>query len=235
MRLKSRDFTRQLAGRLLLAALSTALVAAGCSNTSVRPEQVEEDVYPARSCPDSVLAKLNRAYVGMDADAYLDCLADSFSFWLLGQDWSNPDDDLPKFWGKPVEEQIHHRMFGDTTVVDAVHLDMYTETSEFVAGPDTSDPYDDRWVYEQDVELRIFVGEWTFLATADQLFTFAREPGRADTLWWITEWHEVEPWVVSVGGGVHTAQDGAAPGDVPFPRGDRVEDSSWGSIKALWM
>jgi hypothetical protein len=85
---------------------------------------------------------------------------------------------------------------------------MYTETAVFDLGaPD--DPYDNRWTYEQDVDLRVTIGQWTFLANADQEFVFAIEPGREDTLWRIIDWSEVDPW-------------------------DRVEDSSWASIKALW-
>ncbi len=209
MKLLNLASCRNLAAAALLSALTAALLAVGCSNTSVRPEEAQNDPYPARSCPDSVLAKLTRAYIAMDAEAYLDCMADTLSFWLLRDDWSNPDNPLPHCWGKGVEDTIHSRMFGDATNVDRVQLTMYTETYQFVAGPDTTDPYDDRWVYEQDVDLRVVAGDFTFWANADQLFTFARQPGRSDTLWWIVEWHEVDPW-------------------------GRVEDSSWGSIKALF-
>lgn len=226
-------FRRAAAVGVLIAAVASG----GCGTSSTCPDSSEPDPYPVRSCPDSVLAKLATAYNSMDADAYLDCLADSMSFWLLPEDVGNPDNPLPGCWGKSVEDTIHRCMFGDTTWVDHVSLVMYTETIEFAPGPDPEDPYDDRWVYEQDVDLRIDVGEWAFIANADQLFTFAREPGRCDTLWWIVDWREVDPWERRIESASLGAGSGSVSTDLgpePAAQDRRLEDSSWGSIKAMF-
>lgn len=187
------------------------LLAMGCANRCTDPDENVEDPYPARSCPDNVLAKLRMAYVAMDADAYLDCLADAFTFYLVQDDWQDPNPDLPECWDKSVEDTIHQNMFGEDTDVQNVTLVMMTETVDFDPGADPGSALDDRWSYEEDVDLRVrVVNDLTYLANADQLFVFAIEPGRLDTLWQIVEWREVDPW---------------------WSRG---EDSNWGSIKALW-
>jgi ketosteroid isomerase-like protein len=57
-----------------------------------------------------VLYNLRKAYGNMDADAYLDGLAEDFIFYL------NPDDltgnpTLPEYWGRAAETTIHENMF----------------------------------------------------------------------------------------------------------------------------
>jgi len=201
---------RSLLSLLLVAFVALAALSAGCfRNTASPQESVEDDAYPVRSHPDSVMLKFNMAYVAMDLEAYLDCLADTFQFHLLQSDWAPPESDLPAWWGKGCEDTIHTAMFGieDTAGADAIRLTMYNETAVFDPG-EPGDPYDDRWHYEQDVDLRVTIGEFVFLANADQEFVFAIEPGRAETLWQIVDWAEVDPW--------------------------GREDSSWGSIKALF-
>jgi hypothetical protein len=202
---------RSLLAFLLVAYATVAVLSAGCfRNTASPQETVEDDGYPVRSHPDSVMLKFNMAYVAMDLEAYLDCLADTFQFHLRDQDCNNPDVDLPCWWGKGCEDTIHTRMFGveDMVGVDGIQLTMYNETAVFDPG-EPGDPYDDRWMYREEVDLRVTIGDWIFLANGDQEFVFAIEPGRAETLWQIVDWIEVDPW-------------------------DREEDSSWGSIKALF-
>jgi ketosteroid isomerase-like protein len=57
-----------------------------------------------------VLYNLRKAYGNMDADAYVDGLAEDFIFYL------NPDDltgnpTLPEYWGRAAETTIHENMF----------------------------------------------------------------------------------------------------------------------------
>ncbi|MBD3348248.1 MAG: hypothetical protein GF400_03500 [Candidatus Eisenbacteria bacterium] len=195
---------------VLLAA--SAILAAGChESSSTGPDEADDDAYPARSHPDSVLKRLQMAYVAMDLEPYLDCLADTFQFHLLQQDWAPPDSDLPSWWGKGCEDTIHSGMFSDadTLSADQIMLTLTTETAVFEPG-EPGDPHDDRWKYEMDTDLRVTLsGDLVVVANADQEFVFAIEPGRCDTLWEIVEWSEVEPW-------------------------GRAEDSSWGSIKGYW-
>jgi hypothetical protein len=204
----------RLACGLLVCATLLSVIASGCSNTSTGP-QAPDDPYPARTSPDSVLAKLNLAYVAMDADAYLDCLADSFFFHLRFEDCDDPWDPLPPYWNRDKEQEIHEAMFDpeDTLGVDRVDLTLTPIGSEFDPG-EPGDPYDNRWTYVVDVDLRVGMAEWTFLANCSQEFVFAIESVRGDTLWQMSEWYELSD------------EESA-----------RVE-SSWGTIKAqfgLWL
>jgi len=206
--------SRRLRSLLLVVLMihaAIAVLSAGCfRNTASPQETVEDDGYPVRSHPDSVMLKFNMAYVAMDLEAYLDCVADTFQFHLLQSDWAPPESDLPAWWGKGCEDTIHTRMFGteDTVGVDRIQLTMTNITAAFDPG-EPGDPHDDRWTYMEQVDLRVTIVDWIFLANDNQEFVFAIEPGRAETLWQIVDWTEVDPW-------------------------DREEDSSWGSIKALF-
>ncbi|MBD3348249.1 MAG: hypothetical protein GF400_03505, partial [Candidatus Eisenbacteria bacterium] len=75
----------------LVCVLLTAALAAlpGCFGSSTGPDDDPEEAgheYPPRTSPANVIAKLVEAYGRTDAEAYLDCLAEDFVFFL------NPDD-----------------------------------------------------------------------------------------------------------------------------------------------
>ena len=197
----------------IVVGLSTvALLSAGCFRNTAAPQDVEEtDPYPARSHPDSVLRKLEMAYEAMDLAAYLDCLADTFAFHLLPEDINDPNGDLPSWWGKSCEDSVHTGMFGLSGGIsaDSIKVGMENETADFDPGA-TGDVHDDRWTYEEDVSVRFHIGEWVYLVNNGQMFVFAVEPGREDTLWQIVDWTELELWDA------------------------RGSWCSWGSVKALW-
>jgi len=208
-----RRSVRRLTCVLLVGLAAAALVATGCFENVATVEATEDEdtpVYPVCSHPDSVMVKFRLAYAGMDLGAYMDCLAETFAFHLSPDDLVEPGSDVPSWWSKGCEDSIHRRMFGsgDTVGVDCIRLTMYDETAEFDLG-EPDNPYDNRWTYTQGVDLRVTIGEWTFLADKDQRFVFAIEPARADTLWQIVDWWELSDWT-------------------------RVEDSSWGKVKSMY-
>ena len=66
-----------------------------------------------------MITKVAMAYGNMDAEAYLDCLAEEFIFFL------NPEDldeypALPEYWDKAGETAIHERMFGEGTGIQNI-------------------------------------------------------------------------------------------------------------------
>jgi hypothetical protein len=198
----------KVAAAALAAALAIVLGLSGCSNSSTCtcPDEVEV-VYPARTSPENVIEKLKLAYIYMDADAYVDCLADSFRFHLNSNDWGP----LPETWNRAVEETIHRRMFASDSDVERVTLTLATANIEFEWNAGYS-----VWRYTESCDLRVTVstGDVTYHATTPQLFVLEADEERTgsedEVLWVIVEWHDI--------------------GD-----GDRpIEGSSWGTIKALY-
>ncbi|MBD3348265.1 MAG: hypothetical protein GF400_03585 [Candidatus Eisenbacteria bacterium] len=202
----------------LVCVLLTAALAAlpGCFGSSTGPDDDPEEEgyeYTPRTSPANVIAKLVEAYGRTDAEAYLDCLAEDFVFFL------NPDDvtpggGLPEQWGKDEEEMIHQAMFSDTLGVDGVSLTMTNVSATYDAGEDPGDPSDDTWEYLEDPDLRVMTGNLTLLANGQQLFTVAVDPDTTgpggETLWEIADWSELS--------------------EAP----DLAESSTWGSIKSLY-
>ena len=179
---------------------------------------IEEPEYPERTTPDNCLARLVAAYENMNLYAYLDCLAEDFVFHTAEADQNDPNNPLPPDWDKETEREIHENMFGPDTNVARITISHYTETSEFDPGSDPGTA-DDTWDYEEDVYLMLYIplpgGDLIYLVTADQRFLFHVDPDQSgqggEDLWEIVEWWDVDPW-----------------------DGERREDSTWGSIKALY-
>jgi ketosteroid isomerase-like protein len=180
---------------------------------------VHDDLYPIRSTPGHVILKLVLAYQRMDAEAYLDCLAEDFLFHL------NPDDltqhpELPESWGKAEETAIHSSMFGEGTEVEGVSLEMVMISTEYDPGADPEVIFDDRWTYREDVDLRVefppdlTLGVWGYYHD----FVLAVDPDETsetgDPLWKIVEWYDINPW------GSRTA---------------RISGTTWGAIKAIFL
>jgi hypothetical protein len=199
----------------VLAGLAVCALVAGCSSSSTGPN--EGDDYPSRSTPDGVLAKLAMAYEARDADAYLDCLADNFIFFL-NEDECIGNPGLPISWNRATEEQIHRTMFSPSADVDSVGLTLTAfGTPVEIPGPDPGDPAG--WQYDQDAELVVRVGgavPAVYTTSVGASFTFrideATLVATGDTLWEIRQWQDLEPFI---------------------PLSNR-ESISWGSLKNLF-
>jgi hypothetical protein len=180
---------------------------------------IQDSLYPIRTSPENALLKLELAYERMDAEAYLDCLAEDFLFYLNPDDLTG-DPELPECWGKEIERAIHTAMFAETTVVEWVTLDMSTVSSDFDPGADPEDASDDRWTYGQDVDLRVALPPELTLHVAGYRhdFVLGIDPDEVSLtgalLWEIIEWHDTNYW----------------PGG-PMRR----SGTTWGSIKALFV
>lgn len=198
----SKHVLRWLAAFVLAAVAGSTVV--GCWNPfapegggDTPPVKVQ---YKPRTSPANVIYNLNTAYKFRNADEYLACLAENFEFTLNPEDSGNPDNDLPVSWGKQEERDIHRAMFSDTTAVDhrVDHIDL-TLTNifiEFDQGADPNIQEDDRYTYREDTDLRVYIGELTLLADANQDFVFQIDPDETgengETLWEVVEWFDLQ-------------------------------------------
>ena len=217
-------FLRKLGVCVLLCAFAVAV--AGCWNPFAPdgggggpPDQVQ---YKVRSSCENVLYNLSTGYIYMNADEYLDCLAEEFVFYLNPDDWGNPQNDLPELWEKQEEEAIHRNMFADGSDVDGINLTLTNIQIAHDPGEDPEDPSDDRWEYQEGVDLRVRTPpDLTYLATADQLFIFQIDPNEIgpddETLYEVIEWHDLQPTCAR-----------------PVPPGPGEELISFGRLKAMY-
>jgi len=200
---------------IFIVALLTAGVAGlvGCSNSS----GPSESGYLEPTSPENVLLNVERAYTYLNLDEYLACLSEDFKFHFTEedqQDWP----ELPPWFYKSDEQQVHENMFGDEWDVESIALTLTVASVETIPGGDPYMPRGDVVVMRANVDLRIdLLGGLTYMATTPQDFYFrtalgwdARD-GRA--LWEMFEWHDLEPW-----------DDGA-----------RVEEAGWGGIKYCFL
>jgi hypothetical protein len=166
--------------------------------------------YPLRDTPDDVLEKLRLSYIYMDADAYLDCLAEDFIFYLNPDDLT-PESGLPEYWGKGAEDTIAHNMFGDGTPIDSIGLAL-----SLVGSPDEIPGPPPSWEYRENVDLRVYLEYITYLAGEGEIYVIGIDPNdvgpTGEELWEIVEWYDVEE----------------------FRGTGSVEDASWGVIKSLF-
>jgi len=189
--------SRALLRRIAVSALSVLLVASltGCWNPFAPdpgddpppPVQVQ---YKLRTSPQNVIHNLNTSYVYMNAAEYLDCLADTFIFYL------NPDDitedpELPVSWGKHTEETIHNNMFGEGTDVEGIAL-IFTHRLDEWFPNDPGDPLDDEYIYIEDIDLRVQLPpDLTLHAEAPAEFLFKVDPNETgpsgEVLWEISK------------------------------------------------
>jgi hypothetical protein len=175
-----------------------------------------ESLYPTRSSPENVITKLRLAYERMDAEAYLDCLAEDFTFYLNPEDVAN-DPSLPEYWDKAEETTIHNNMFGEETNVAGVML-VFTHDEESHDPGDPGDPTDDLWTYREDYDIRVQLPpDLTLHAISPSDFVLQVDPDEVahggEILWEIVDWY-----------------------DLPYEwsTGREREDASWGMIKCLW-
>jgi hypothetical protein len=179
--------------------------------------------YKPRTSPANVVYNLNTAYKWMNADEYLACLAEDFVFTLNPDDVNDPENPLPETWGKQEERDIHERMFADTTNVDRISLTLTNISIDFDQGEDPYSQDDDRYTHVEGTDLRVVVGDWTFLANADQEFVFQIDPDETgqdgEILWEIVEWTDKKMPTLKVG------SDGV---------GEAVQPLSFGRFKAMY-
>jgi len=172
------------------------------------------DGYPLRDSPGNALEKLRQAYEAMDADAYLDCLAEDLVFYL------HPDDVgaepwLPDCWGKAEERTIAHHMFADSVSIESVGLSFVHCGEELrAAAPRPGPPV--RVVYHENYDLWLHLpSELSFWAHQGSSFLFQVDPDESgpggEDLWEIVEWYDVDLFQ-------------------PQP----VEPASWSRIKRLF-
>jgi len=172
-----------------------------------------------RTSPAEVIDQLEAAYVAMDTMNYLDCLSEDFIFFPNEDDVNDPNQGIPSEWYKPDERTMHGNMFGGDSDVESIHLTLTISTIVYDQGiPD--DPLDDTCVCEVDVDLRMnLLGGSGFLATSRSEFRLCvdqdEEGPYGETMWEVYEWYDLDDhW-----------RGGASE--------DR-EQSSWGSIKAMY-
>jgi len=174
----------------VVAALAAVALLAGCTcDTCTCPDDGGHIEYPDQSTPDNVIGKLAMAYENMDADEYMECLAEEFLFSL------NPDDvagdaTLPPYWDKSEERMLHWHMFADTTVIESISLTLTVVSTDSLPGDDPVDPSDDLWEYEVNVDLRVQAGV-TYLSSGMALFVMRRSSDHLDTVWQIIEHHDL--------------------------------------------
>jgi hypothetical protein len=156
---------------------------------------VDED-YRLRTTPENVLHNMCVAYEHKNADEYLACLAEGFTFH------SDPDDvasgAAEEFYYKDDERTIHENMFSETgpenhpeRAVDSIQLGftLTSKTSDEVAPGDTI------WTIEEDVDLRVnlFSGT-TYLANAPSQYVLQEAPEtgpNGEKLWEIIDWYDL--------------------------------------------
>jgi len=199
-----------LAVAALLVLISSTAFVVGCSNTA-GPEE-EEDTYTRRTSPANVVSKLVESYEAMDADAFVDCLSDSFTFWLNPADINDPGSPLPQFWNLSEESAIAGNMLGTGSDVESISLTL-TLLGNPVEIP-TPGGGESSWQCVYSTDLWVYLpNNLIFWANAAERFTISVDPDATSpsggTLWEIVKWEDI---------------------DDPA----RGENTTWGVIKALW-
>jgi hypothetical protein len=177
---------------------------------------LESLTHPSRrTTPTEVIEQLRTAYNEMEADDYIDCLSTDFVFFAADEDVNNPSNPIDPQWYLADEIQIHNHMFASDSGVESISLTLTTSDTEFDEGL-PEDPTDDTWTYVEDVDLWLYqVGGLALLATTPSEFHLRVDPDEegpyGETMWEVYEWY-----------------------DLGSPGPGRVEDATWGGIKALY-
>jgi len=184
-------------GRVVIVVVAVALLAvcllSGCSSTT-SPQEADTEDYPARTDPAAVITKFRMAHERRDVEAYVDCLADDFVFYLSVAE-CQADPTLPVYWGKQGERAVAEAMFDASGVVDSIFLDMTTLSAVLNQGANPVDPADDIWEHQEDVDLEIVTDDGSRYFSTDPVeFDFQRDLAAQaddDTLWQIVEWRDL--------------------------------------------
>ncbi len=192
----------RVSARYRLAVVLLVALALGLSGCSLfAPEETDppgggDNDYKERTTRPNVIHNLIRAYEEMEADEYVDLLADDFEFWLNPGDLNDPQNPLPTSWGKAEESAIAHNMFDEGTDVLTITLTLTQLGSEVeIPGPNPEDPV--TWQSQYDVDLYVFLpNDLTLWANAAAQYTFAEDPNETgpngETLWEILEWKDID-------------------------------------------
>jgi hypothetical protein len=188
----------------------------GCTNSSGPSGEVDPD-YPEPTSPEQVLANVQRAYVYRNLDEYLACLSEDFKFHFTEADQHDVPQ-LPPWFYKSDERQVHENMFGDEWNVEWITLTLTVVSVDTMPGGDLGMLTGDVVVIRAETDLRVsLAGGTTYLATSSQEFYFrtvvGSEEGEGRVLWEMFEWHDLE-W---------TGQ------------GNGREGTSWGVIKYCFL
>ncbi len=195
---------------VLLAAC--CLLLAGCSDSGTGPGVPDE--YPEVTSPQKVLENLTRAYIWRDVDEFLDCLSEDFRFYFTEDDqqqWPQ----LPPWFYRSDEQQVHENMFGDDWGVESITLSIVPTSIETIPGAAAGRLRGDVVRILAAVDLMVnTTGGITYLATSPQDFRFREvADSRArdgEALWEMFEWHDLDEGASGAG---------------------RVEAAGWGGIK----
>ena len=186
--------------------------ASGCSSPS--DEGGLGAPYPSRTSPARTVEKLRLAYEGLDVEAYLDCLAADFTFFLNPDDVAEDPSLEPGYWDKAEERTIHENMFGSGTRLGADSIEITLTQVEDPLPVDPGDGTGTHWQYKEYVDLRVHVGDmmyWTNCPTMFELRIDQDETGpHGEELWEICDWYDLD-------------EEG---------RRAAAEASSWGMLKA---
>lgn len=199
--------------------LIVAAILSGCSSNSLEPAPEPPPEFLLRTSPENVIANIVLAYEEMDADEYLDCLAADFIFYPDERDVQDPELNIPPEWYKTDEANMHYNMFDEESDVQSISLTMTNASTEWIEGIPGHDA-DDVYIYTENIDLRVNVsGGLTYLATSPSEFHIRVDQDQlgpeGETLWEIYLWYEL-------GGGARGDEDPAR------------EETSWGSVKALY-
>jgi len=173
--------------------MGVALALGGCTTKTTGPEEI---AYPDQSTPDNVIEKLEMVYEGMDVEAYMECLAADFVFFLNAEDVA-ADSTLPEYWYAPEERVVHENMFASGRAIESISLTLTVIAADSLPGEDPVDSSDDLWEYDTHFDLRIESG-LPYFATGRVVFVLGQASGRARTTWEIVEQHDlirVQEWV----------------------------------------
>jgi len=184
----------------------------------------DPDGYLLRTTPANAIEKFRQAYAAMDALAVLDCFSDTFSFWLNPGDLNDPQNPLPESWDLGDESTITWNMFGPGTNIDHITLTL-TQIGDPTEIPPANPGDPSGWEYVCAYDLYAYLpGQWTFWANAASRFTVSVDPDETgpagETLWEISKWEDIY-----LGG-----RDGVT----RYAQYERVEETTWGGIKALY-
>ncbi|MBC8450867.1 hypothetical protein H8D73_01495 [bacterium] len=184
---------------VVVAAVVLIMPLSGCWNPFAPPNGENPDIpvegFRERTSPENVLHNFILAYERMDDVEYLDCLADTFEFWLYPQDVID-DPTLPWSWDKAEEAAIADAMFGEGTNVDRITLTL-TQHGDAVSipGANPTDPVS--WQHEYETDLWVFIPseDLQLWANAGVRFLFSVDPNETATngadLWEIAVQHDI--------------------------------------------
>jgi hypothetical protein len=188
---------RRLAVPALLAVFACLL--AGCWNPFAPPGGEGGGGgtadFKVRTSPANVLHNIETAYEYRNAGEYLDCLSEDFIFYPSDEDVQDPDLNIPPEWEKAEETTMHTNMFDDGSDVESIALTLTDSNITYDEG-DPSDPDDDTYIYEEDVDLRVNLsGGLILLASTPSEYHFRVDIDQTgpngERLWEIYKWFDL--------------------------------------------